>query len=97
MEEASIKIVLKGIIKINYKKGRKWMNVFYYAEPEDPDCELKTVPDEESEEARWVSLDEFSKFEKIRSKEMIKYGKYIEQGGRIMPLDILNESKDFDM
>ena len=45
MEEAGVKIELKGIIKIDYHvKGPTaansslWMSVFYYAEPVDHDC-----------------------------------------------------------
>ena len=64
-EEAGIIIVPKGILKVEHSTqwgNRKRMLVIYYAEPFDPDIVPKTKPDQESEEARWVSLSEFEKF-----------------------------------
>ena len=62
------------------------MRVIFYAEPIDPDCIPKQEPDKESNGAKWVTLEEFSKFKHIRGQELIEYGTYLEKGGQIFPL-----------
>ena len=49
------------------------------------------MADSESLEARWVTLEEFEKIGMIRGDELLEFGEYIEQGGAIYPLDLLNE------
>ena len=54
------------------------MLVVYFAEPWDHDAIPKSKPDEESEEARWVTLSEFEKFSKIRGNQLLSFGNQIE-------------------
>ena len=67
------------------------MRVIFYAEPKNPDAELKSVPDSESLGAEWVTLEEFKNKDNIRGDELLEFGSYIENGGHIMPLSMLNE------
>ena len=94
MEEAGVPIILKGILAIDHflsgADGVK-MRVIYYAEPVDQDVIPKQVADKESLEARWVTLVEFTKLDKIRGHELLKFGGYIEKGGTIHPMSLLNE------
>ena len=58
-EEAGIDVNLRGILKIDhgFKSDIALMRVIFYAEPSSIEmCEqLKSIPDEESIEARWLT------------------------------------------
>ena len=54
------------------------MLVVYFAEPWNHEAIPKSKPDEESEEARWVTLSEFEKFQKIRGNQLLSFGNQIE-------------------
>ena len=68
------------------------MRVIFYAEPSPDSPPPKTEPDEESDEARWVSLEEIIKLNESppywRGEELYHYAKYIEDGGEIYPLSL---------
>ena len=62
------------------------MRVIFYGEPIslEESTKLKKVADKESEEARWVTIEELAeigKSEKIRGLELFEWGKYLNQGG----------------
>lgn len=93
-EEGGIDVELKGILKIIYDTQGKHLNYLkmkfvFYGEPVDAQQRPKAHADRHSEEARWVSLDEFALLEKIRGKELLEYGSYLEAGGVVHPLDIM--------
>ena len=58
------------------------MRVIFFAEPKDNNQIVKTIPDDESEEARWVTLEESKSFGEtfpgIRGGELLQWGAYIE-------------------
>ena len=59
LEEAGIDIELKGILGMDYQlfgKSNFKMRMIFYAEPVDPNQVPKQVEDEESIEARYVTL-----------------------------------------
>mmetsp|Transcript_3713 Transcript_3713/g.3437 ORF Transcript_3713/g.3437 Transcript_3713/m.3437 type:complete len:116 (+) Transcript_3713:114-461(+) len=93
-EEAGVDIEVKGVLKVEHTPcGSHYrMRVFFYAEPKDDSPPPKTEPDEESEEARWVTLDELLELKETppywRGGELYKYAKYIEDGGEIYPIDL---------
>ena len=70
------------------------MRVIFYAEPTEDSPDPKTVPDGESEEARWVSLKELLELKEghpgWRGKELYNYAKYVEDGGDIHPMSLLS-------
>ena len=63
-EEANIKVDLKGILRVDHgvHGNSMRMRVIFYAEPESLEeaHKFKTIEDEDSVEARWVSMDELT-------------------------------------
>ena len=70
------------------------MRVIFYAEPTSDSPPPKSEPDSESEEARYVTLEELLELNEAppywRGGELYKYAKYIEDGGEIYPLSLLS-------
>ncbi len=70
--------------------GTARMRVIYYAEPVDPGQKLKSVPDHESLEARWVTVEDLRdlahQLPGLRGGELLDWAQYIEKGGSIAPL-----------
>ena len=100
-EEAGIDIDLKGILRVEYNlisSDCARMRVIFFAEPKDPSQKPKSVPDEESIEARWVTIDELHEMDGnlpgLRGTELLDWGKYIEEGGHIAPLSFLALEKN---
>ena len=98
-EEAGIDVTLRGVIKIDHSvHGRDGarMRVVFYAEPvslEQADA-LKSVPDEESNGARWVTIEELEEMRSqgmLRGKELLDFASYLERGGQIFPLALFGE------
>lgn len=93
-EEAGVDVEIKGILRV--EKGLSRMRVIFYAEPIDENQAPKSVPDSESLEGRYVTVEEFKKFSvgmndngyKIRGPELIEWGEYIDNGGIIYPLSL---------
>jgi len=98
-EEAGIDVILKGILRVEYNIGSRnyeRVKVIFYAEPKDEQNQkLKSIPDLESEEARWVSIPELLELQKgspgWRGPELYEWASYLEEGGAIYPLSILAE------
>jgi len=93
MEEGGIKIQIAGILRLEHtpsKHGAR-MRMIFYAHPVDDNQKPKTVPDEESEEARWVTSAEFKeiiKTNKLRGEEPLFWWNYIEKGGPVYPMTL---------
>ena len=68
IEEAGVEVEIKGVLKIDHKSlaDRVKMRVIFYAEPVDHDVIPKQEPDDESNGAEWVTVDEFKNKKKIR-------------------------------
>lgn len=100
LEEASIDIDLKGVLKNehNFSADGSFLRyrVIFYGEPKDEGQKPKSVPDSESLEARWCTLTELRKLSMqppyLRGQELLEWGEYIEKGGTIYPLDIFQEN-----
>ena len=75
-EEAGIDIELEGVLRFEHspsKHGAR-LRIIFFARPKDEKQPPKSKPDEESEEARWMTLKEFQhlieeKREKLRAGE----------------------------
>ena len=96
VEETGVEVELKGIIQVHHfpdpeKKEQNRLKVAFYGEPVDPESVPKAEENKESLEAKWLTLEEFEASEKIRGGELIEYGRYVQNGGIIYPLSILNE------
>eukprot|EP00759_Apiculatamorpha_spiralis_P043730 PhF_6_TR40965/c0_g1_i1/m.62006 len=90
-EESGIDVELKGILRVEHSHAPSGarMRVIFYAEPKDPKQAPKSVPDEESNGAQYVTVEEFLKKEKIRGEELIEWGRYLDAGGAVYPLHLL--------
>ncbi len=99
-EEAGIEVRLEGILRIEHSLIGTWrarMRVVYYARPLD-ETPPKTVPDRESEEARWVTIPEIEalarSFPGLRGPELLMWARYLDGGGEVSPLKFLGTEFD---
>lgn len=95
-EEAFVRIVIKGVLRVEhsvYAPTHARMRVIFFAEPIDSNQMPKTIADKESEEARWVTLEELKilakKMPGLRGPELYEWGSYIEKGGSVAPVHFL--------
>jgi 8-oxo-dGTP pyrophosphatase MutT (NUDIX family) len=100
-EEGGIDITLKGLIRILYDNSSNDINYLkmkfvFYAEPLDLFQQPKTINDAHSEEARWVTLEELNYLASVppflRGNDLVEYGQYLINGGKVHPLEVLQNS-----
>lgn len=101
MEEAGIDIDLKGILSVEYNpigKDHKDLScvrlrVVFFAEPSLRGLEQlpKSVPDFESAGACWCTAEEILGKIKLRGGEPRRWVKYLQEGGAVYPLALLEE------
>jgi len=89
LEETGVPVRLVGILRVEHSPGPSGarMRVVYLAEPVD-DTPPKSVPDDESLGAAWVSLEELRRYP-LRGEEVRELMKYVEHGGPVYPLSLL--------
>jgi 8-oxo-dGTP pyrophosphatase MutT (NUDIX family) len=87
-EEAGIPIVLEGILRVEHGVGQGGVRcrVFYVARPRD-DTQPKTVSDEWSKRAAWVTTRDLDQL-KLRGEEVREVIEYVMNGGHVYPLSI---------
>jgi 8-oxo-dGTP pyrophosphatase MutT (NUDIX family) len=97
-EEAGVDIELKGILALEHKpyKSRHGyyvrMRLIFYAEPVDLNSVPKSRADFESAGAAWCSVQDIdNKDLRLRGTEPLIWSKYLESGGCIYPMSLLNE------
>lgn len=70
----------------------KMIKIIFYAEPKDDNQKPKSVADNHTEEARWLTLEEIKELESVpsgwRGAELYDWGKYLDEGGTIFPLSV---------
>jgi len=98
MEEAGIKVELKGILRVEYSPGTyARMRVVFYATPVD-DTPPKDKPDKESLGASWVTVEDLMKLKAtppgLRGDELVLWGNYLNKGGQVYPLSIFASEMD---
>lgn len=100
-EETLLDIEVKGILQhqYNFVEGGRFLRyrVVFYGEPKDPNQKPKEKPDAESLEAKWLSLEELEmmlKKDQLRGSDLLDWGKYIENGGTIFPLESFQENPE---
>ncbi|KAL6042771.1 Nudix hydrolase domain-containing protein [Balamuthia mandrillaris] len=92
-EEGGIPITLKGVLRVEHTPcgDSCRMRMIFYAEPAD-DTPPKSVPDKESLEARWVTLEELQQLSKqspyLRGTEPTEWFSYVANGGPIFPISL---------
>lgn len=89
LEEAGVDIELEGILRVERSVLPDYarMRVIYLARPAD-DAEPKSQPDDESLEARYVTLDEMREMP-LRGAEVTAWSEYVLGGGPVAPLSLI--------
>jgi hypothetical protein len=85
-EEAGLNMKLEGLMRFDYAFGR--MRAIFAGRPVDEESPLKTIPDEESKGAEWVTTEELAT-RRLRSKEALRIFQWVERGAPVYPLSIL--------
>ena len=88
-EETGVPVRLLGVVRIEHSPTptAARMRVIFLAEPID-DTPPKSVPDQESLEARWIRLSDLDRLP-LRGAEVRDLFAYIAAGGTVVPLGIL--------
>lgn len=90
LEEAGVPIVVHGVYRVEHSPapdGTARMRVIFAARPKD-DTPPKTEPDEESLEARYVTLDELRTLP-LRGAEVLRLFEEVAAGAPVHPLSVL--------
>jgi len=102
-EEAGINVKLKGLLAVEHSltsDSSARMRVVFFAVPEDDEQRPKSVPDSESLGAQWMSMEELRSKKNIRppeglrGNELLHWAQYIEAGGAIAPIEMLQLEHD---
>ena len=94
-EEAGIPIVIEGVLRVEHSPGTDGtarVRAIFLARPAD-DTPLKTVPDEHSQGAMWVTLDKLDRYP-LRGDEVREIFEHVANGGAVFPLDVLASEAD---
>ena len=95
LEESGLKVELTDVIRFEHTPtphGTR-MRVIYLAKPID-DSEPKSVPDDESLQAKWVTLEELDNYE-LRSHEVKTLFQLVNDGCRLLPVDMISFVNNF--
>lgn len=89
LEEAGVAVALEGIFRIEHSPNERGtrMRVFFVARAVD-DKPAKSVPDEESRSARWVTIEEAAALP-LRSPEVLSHLHTVSRGAHVAPMKIL--------
>ena len=96
LEESHIEIRLEGVLRVEFSPAGKEarMRVIFYGVPTRSGQVPKSVPDKESQEARWVTRQELEELGQmkvgLRGPELLSWSWYVENGGAVYPLSILS-------
>jgi phosphatase NudJ len=91
LEEGGIPVVLEGIIRIEhttFPEGTARLRVIFLARPAD-DRPPKSVPDAESVQARWVTLQEMERMPLRRGDDLLHLFRQVAAGAPVHPLEVL--------
>jgi 8-oxo-dGTP pyrophosphatase MutT (NUDIX family) len=89
LEEAGVPVRITGILRVEHspRPGATRMRVVFLAEPVD-DTPPKSVPDEESLGAAWVTVQELVRYP-LRDDEVRELFEYLAAGGPVYPVSLL--------
>jgi phosphatase NudJ len=94
LEEAGVPVTLDGVVRVEYTPvgNTTRLRVIFTAHPSD-DTPPKSVPDEHTEEARYVTLDELAGLP-LRGGEVESIARYVLGGGAVYPLSTLGNERE---
>jgi phosphatase NudJ len=89
LEETGVPVRLAGVLRVEHTPSRfgARFRVVFLAEPVD-DTPPKSVPDEESLGAAWVTLGDLAKYP-LRGDEVRELFEYVATGGAVYPVSLL--------
>jgi 8-oxo-dGTP pyrophosphatase MutT (NUDIX family) len=90
LEETSVPVTIEGILKIQHTPmfdGTARIRVMLMARPAD-DTPPKSIPDDESLEAAWMTLEEMQKVP-LRGEEVLQICQLVVGGAPIYPVDLI--------
>lgn len=89
LEEAGIPIHLEGVARLEHspRPDGTRVRVIFVARPAD-DTPPKTIPDDESLESRWVTLEELAALPQ-RGAEMVRLFEDIARGAPVYPMGLI--------
>ena len=89
LEEAGVPVTLEGVLRVEHSPAPDGTRtrVFFVARPSD-DTAPKSVADEHSLEARWVTVEELASLP-MRGDEVAAVFRYVLAGGAVYPLALL--------
>ena len=89
LEESGISVEIDGLIRIEHtaETSHTRVRVLLTAHPVD-DTPPKSIPDEESLEAGWFTLEEIRNLP-LRGQVVVQTIEYVARGGEIAPLSVL--------
>jgi len=93
LEESGIPVDIEGIIRIEHSPNfynASRIRVIFIAKPKD-DTPPKSLPDEHSLQAIWVTLSEME-FLPLRCLEVLEWFHLVADGAPIYPLELINLS-----
>lgn len=96
LEESGVPVVIEGILRIEhapFADGKARVRVIFVGRPQD-NTPPKSIPDEESLEAGWFSLEELDDLS-LRGKEVKEMLQYVASGAPIYPLDLIASKEAF--
>lgn len=91
LAETGVPLVLDGILRVEHSprpEGTARLRVIFIGHPAT-DVPPKSIADEESLEAAWVSLDELDDFFPLRTPEVRQILRHVHAGGMIYPLGLI--------
>ncbi len=90
LEETGVPVILDGILRVEHSprpEGTARVRVVFLAHPQ-ADVLPKSIPDEESLEAKWFCLEELHGLS-LRGPEVLEILKYVSDGGPVHPLSVI--------
>jgi len=105
-EESGIDITIKGILRVEYSPRYNYndinpfasssarMRVIFHCVPLNDQQKLKSIPDDESLEAKWFTVEEYKKLKKLRGLTLIEWGTYLNKNGPVFPLSLFNNENE---
>ena len=90
LEETGVPVVLDGVLRVEHSprpEGTARVRVIFLAHPQ-ADVPPKSVPDEESLEAKWFSLEDMRGLP-LRGHDVLEILKYVSGGGPVHPLSMI--------
>ncbi|MCA9068703.1 MAG: NUDIX domain-containing protein [Planctomycetaceae bacterium] len=89
LEETGVPVHVTGVLRVEHSPSPHAARIraVFVAEPVD-DTPPKSVPDEESLEAAWVTLEELNQYS-LRGSEVRELFAYVDAGGPIYPVSLI--------